>query len=143
MFQRYNIVVTTNQPLICSRPKKREMRSGQDQPFWLIPELCCMTGLSDDMRNNFGLMKELSGFLNMPPHQRVDKLRQFSKRLNSSQDVRSLLSSWGLKFSNDLMSVNGRILAPEEICTNKLTKSQDGSWADACKSECFSFIRVV
>ncbi|KAF0309225.1 Piwi-like protein Siwi [Amphibalanus amphitrite] len=101
--EKHNITVSMDQPLLLSNPKRREMRQGQTEPFWLVPELCNMTGLSDEMRNNNNLMKELSGFLNMPPQQRAQKLHQFSTRLNSSEDVKSLLSFWGLKFSRELL----------------------------------------
>ena len=124
-----------NQPLLLSNPKRREMRQGQTEPFWLVPELCNMTGLSEDMRNNNSLMKELSGFLNMGPSQRAQKLQQFSQRINSSEEVRSLLSFWGLKFSRDLLKINGRQLPNEMMKTNRETETRDGSWNDAVKSE--------
>ena len=124
-----------NQPLLLSNPKRREMRQGQTEPFWLVPELCNMTGLSEDMRNNNSLMKELSGFLNMGPSQRAQKLHQFSQRINSSEEVRSLLSFWGLKFSRDLLKINGRQLPNEMMKTNRETETRDGSWSVAVKSE--------
>ena len=133
--QKHNITVHMNQPLLLSNPKRREMRQGQTEPFWLVPELCNMTGLSDEMRNNFNLMKELSGFLNMAPQQRAQKLHQFSSRLNSNDEVKSLLNFWGLKFSKDLLKVNGRVLPPERIKTNRETEARDGSWNDAVKSK--------
>ena len=125
-----------NQPLLLSNPKRREMRQGQTEPFWLVPELCNMTGLSDEMRNNFNLMRELSGFLNMPPQQRAMKLHQFSGKLNNSDEVKNLLGFWGLKFSKDLLKVNGRVLPNERVKTNRETEARDGSWNDAVKSEC-------
>ncbi|KAF0289633.1 Piwi-like protein Siwi [Amphibalanus amphitrite] len=132
--EKHNITVSMDQPLLLSNPKRREMRQGQTEPFWLVPELCNMTGLSDEMRNNNNLMKELSGFLNMPPQQRAQKLHQFSTRLNSSEDVKSLLSFWGLKFSRELLKVNGRVLPNEKVKTNRETEARDGSWNDAVKT---------
>ena len=43
----------TKQPLIISTPPLREQRAGNTGPIWLIPELCNMTGLSDEQRANF------------------------------------------------------------------------------------------
>ena len=55
---RYNLVIKdTKQPLILSMPKAADRRAGQDGPILLVPELCNMTGLSDDQRANFKLMK--------------------------------------------------------------------------------------
>lgn len=38
------------QPLLVSRPTRRDVNRGDDQPIYLIPELCGMTGLSDEQR---------------------------------------------------------------------------------------------
>jgi len=38
-------------------PKERDIRAGQEHPALLVPELCNMTGLSDEQRENFKLMK--------------------------------------------------------------------------------------
>ena len=43
----------TKQPLIISTPPLKEQRAGASGPIWLIPELCNMTGLSDEQRANF------------------------------------------------------------------------------------------
>ena len=48
-----------NQPLLVSKPKDRDRRRGDEKPVLLVPELCNMTGLSDDQRSNFKLMKVL------------------------------------------------------------------------------------
>ena len=133
--QKHNLDVQMNQPLLLSNPKRREMRQGQTEPFWLVPELCNMTGLSEDMRNNNTLMRELSGFLNMAPRERVQKLRQFSQKLNNSAEVQSLLGFWGLKFSKELLKVQGRVLPNEIMKTNRETEARDGTWNDAVKSE--------
>lgn len=38
------------QPLLVSRPSRRDLNRGDDQPIFLIPELCSMTGLAEDQR---------------------------------------------------------------------------------------------
>ena len=45
--QVYNIdIQDANQPLLVSKPKKREVRArgGDDSPLLLVPELCTRTG---------------------------------------------------------------------------------------------------
>ena len=55
---RYGLRITDHkQPLIVSMPKLADQRRGFDQPIILIPELCNMTGLSDEQRADFKLMK--------------------------------------------------------------------------------------
>jgi len=34
----------TTQPLLISKPSKKDRRAGQTGPLMLIPELCCVTG---------------------------------------------------------------------------------------------------
>lgn len=49
--KRYNIDVRQpTQPLLVSRPTRRDANRGDDQPIYLIPELCGMTGLTDDQK---------------------------------------------------------------------------------------------
>ena len=38
------------QPLLVSRPTRKDKNRGDDQPVYLVPELCGMTGITDDMR---------------------------------------------------------------------------------------------
>lgn len=51
VWQRYNINIrTVEQPLLVYRSKKREIKAGMPATLLLIPELCKMTGLTDEMR---------------------------------------------------------------------------------------------
>lgn len=40
----------TAQCLLISRPTRRDINRGDDKPIYLIPELCRMTGMTDEMR---------------------------------------------------------------------------------------------
>ena len=61
--EKYNKSIRDpKQPLIVSMPKVREQRGGVSGPIYLIPELCNMTGLSDEQRANFQLMWKGSAF---------------------------------------------------------------------------------
>ena len=42
--------------------QRSEMRSGITGPVYLVPELCNMTGLSDEQRANFKLMQVKSDY---------------------------------------------------------------------------------
>lgn len=46
------VIRDARQPLLISNPKERELRGGQRQPAWLVPELCRITGLDMDQRGN-------------------------------------------------------------------------------------------
>lgn len=45
-------ITDRRQPLLISRSTKRQERAGQTEFFALVPELCCLTGFDDEMRNN-------------------------------------------------------------------------------------------
>ena len=47
----------------------------ESRNIYLIPEMCAMTGLTDDMRNDQRLMKELSNHTRISPEKRVDLAR--------------------------------------------------------------------
>lgn len=54
--KRYQVTIrSATQPLLVSRPSRRDVNRGDDQPIYLIPELCGMTGLSDDQRSSQNL----------------------------------------------------------------------------------------
>ena len=57
--KRYHLKVKNkSQPMLISRPTRRDVNRGDDKPIFLIPELCLMTGLSESMR----LTRILSSF---------------------------------------------------------------------------------
>jgi hypothetical protein len=84
----------TTQPLLISKPSKKDRRAGQTGPLMLIPELCCVTGrfyqidylirflkfllgISDVMRSDFQFMKELATHTHIGPMARFEKLTEF------------------------------------------------------------------
>ena len=93
----------------------RDERSGQTGPVYLVPELCNMTGLSEDQRSNFQLMKALGAYTRQEPKKRMETLMKFSQRINSQPEIKKDLEAWGLEFSNELESFKGRVLPPEKI----------------------------
>ncbi|CAF5171388.1 unnamed protein product, partial [Rotaria magnacalcarata] len=43
-YDRYQLKIEdTTQPLLISKPSKKDRRAGQTGPLMLIPELCCVT----------------------------------------------------------------------------------------------------
>jgi aubergine-like protein len=85
---RYQITLKDmTQPMLVAQPDKRDVHKGHVGPIYLVPELCQMTGLSDAMRANFSLMKDLSQHLHMVPAKRVTAVTNFMRRLQGSPDV--------------------------------------------------------
>lgn len=112
----YNLdIKDTRQPMLISRPKKREIRKGGIEEIHLVPELCTVTGLTDDLRADFQTMKKLAEHTKQGPKKRVEALKRFISKINSEPEVQDRLKNWGLRFENNLATVNGRILPPEDI----------------------------
>jgi len=113
---RYGITIRDpKQPLIVSMPKKSEIRRGFDGPVHLIPELSFMTGLSDDQRANFKLMKDVGVYTRQPPPERFKTLMKFSTRVQQSAKIVGEMREWGIKISPNLVKFPARTLEPEKI----------------------------
>jgi len=67
--------------MLVSLTKPRERRSGENEYVYLVPELCRMTGLTDDMRANFTLMRDLGEHTRINPPVRLKRLENFNQRL--------------------------------------------------------------
>ena len=93
------------QPLIISVPPLREQRAGNTGPLYLVPELCNMTGLSEEQRANFKLMTDLGRITRQGPAERSQTLAKFSNRLNSNAAIKEELNSWNLAFAKELVQV--------------------------------------
>jgi aubergine-like protein len=107
---RYDQKITNpGQPLLVSLPRRKDHHRGTG-PIYLIPELCQMTGLTDEMRVNNTLMQEVSTHLHMAPTVRHDKITGFMGRLQGSPEVRYIpwnltLAALGIPLLFDLVEI--------------------------------------
>ncbi len=58
----------------------------------LIPELCFITGLTDDQRSNFTVMKDLGEHTRLSPAQRKLALERFIKEINGNYFILSFFA---------------------------------------------------
>ncbi|XP_064633620.1 piwi-like protein 1 [Lineus longissimus] len=112
------------QPLLIHRPKvskqeqqKREPREGRPRAevICLVPELCYLTGLTDEMRDDFRVMKDLAVHTRINPNQRNRSLREFIRNVKQNEDASKQLEDWGLQLDTDTLNLDGRQLPPEDI----------------------------
>ncbi|CAH0702423.1 unnamed protein product [Spodoptera exigua] len=114
--KKYNLTIRDlQQPLLISRSKPRDIRAGMPELVYLVPELCRQTGLTDEMRNNFRLMKALDSHTKVGPDVRIQKLLHFNRRLTQSREVVKEMSDWSLTLSQDLVKFKARQLPTENI----------------------------
>lgn len=120
-----------DQPLIINRPKKKaQAQEGVDTMICLVPELCLMTGLTDTMRADFKIMKEVGNFTRLTPKQRQDVLHQFVQTVKEHEEASIYLTEWGLKLNDSTLPLEGRQLPPEVLHFGKGYKEQVNPKAD-------------
>ncbi|XP_037634961.1 piwi-like protein 1 isoform X2 [Sebastes umbrosus] len=122
---QYNLDITDgNQVLLVSHVKKMGPSGGPTPgPAMLIPELCYLTGLTDKMRADFRIMKDLSEHTRLNPEQREGRLNRFVSNIQKNADAQAELDKWGLNFDKELLNLTGRVLPAERIFQG--TKSYD------------------
>lgn len=55
----------------------------QDSIICLVPELCNLTGLTDNMKSDFKLMKTLNDHASLTPNKRIDVMIGLMNTINS------------------------------------------------------------
>lgn len=122
--KNYEITITDlNQPLLLSRVKSKETGTGNrvEREIHLVPEVCFMTGLTDQMRKNFNVMRDLAQHTKQDPNQKESTLRGFKDTINASPEASEYLRNWNLEMAPVLLDVEGRKLPPEQIICNPQT----------------------
>ncbi|XP_077570635.1 piwi-like protein 1 [Stigmatopora nigra] len=123
-------IADNNQVLLVSHVKKAAPGLTPLGPALLIPELCYFTGLTDKMRADYTIMKDLSKHTRLDPEQRAGRLLRFSAAINKNEIVQADLENWGLKFDKQLLNLTGRILPPETIFQGARSYSYNPRSAD-------------
>lgn len=139
----YGITIKNmDQPMLVSLPKKKDYHRGSAQPIFLVPEVCHMTGLSDSMRKDVALMKELSGDLVLSPSERVRNATGFIRRWYATPSIVKELEKWNLEISMDPVKCKGRTLEMESIIvgnakvaggSTKVEQDRHGDWSNIFK----------
>ncbi|XP_020903024.2 piwi-like protein Ago3 [Exaiptasia diaphana] len=118
----YNIEIKDHgQPLLVHRPKKKDNEQGGRRGrqsleiICLIPELCSMTGLTDTIRSDFRVMKDIAAHTRVGPMQRLDAMKKFMQNINSTPEALEQLSNWGLRLDQNALQTEGRHFQPEQI----------------------------
>lgn len=109
------------QPLLISIRKQRgaDINKSEDFVFCLLPEVCYLTGMRDDMRSDFKLMREIATFTRVSPNQRLLALEKFYKNVNNNEEAKNILNNWGLTLNQTCEYINGRQLEEETIYFSK------------------------
>lgn len=131
--EQYNMEIKDlKQPLLISRKEVRISGEAEkrEYTFSLIPELCNMTGLSDDQKNNYNIVKDVATYTKLKPMQRVKAYKDFLKNVNETPEAKDLLSAWGLTLESDPTKVEARVLDEEKIVFGRNKEFSAGPMAD-------------
>lgn len=104
-----------DQPLIVHRPKKAVSEAEVTKLICLIPELCLLTGLTDAMRSDFRVMKDVAVFTRVTPVNRQEAIKKFVKNVLTNPEANAHLLNWGLTLTTDTLPLEARQLQPEVI----------------------------
>lgn len=88
----------------------------------LVPELCYLASLSNSVRSDFRIMKDLMAVTQMTPNARRDIIRHFVQEIQNNDVPRGILAEWGLYLEPDVIKFTGRILESECVFFGKNTK---------------------
>ncbi|XP_011168648.1 piwi-like protein Ago3 isoform X1 [Solenopsis invicta] len=128
------------QPLLVHRATIRQPSGEKEEKtILLVPELSYAAGLTDSIRNNHHIMKDLSTVTKISPNQRRDVIRRFIEEIEKNTVAREILSGWGLSLSPDIAQFKARRLDPETISfgnnkTNKPDRSPSDWSSDAVRN---------
>lgn len=70
-------------------------------------------GLSEELRTDFRVRKDLDVHTKIGPKGRVEELKNFMKSLNSNQESQKRLKNWNIKFSDNLAEIPGHVLGQQ------------------------------
>ncbi|XP_054611859.1 piwi-like protein 1 [Dunckerocampus dactyliophorus] len=128
---QYGLEITDgNQVLLVSNVKRVRPGQALAGPAMLIPELCYLTGLTDKMRADYTIMKDLNTHTKLLPEQRAARLLSFSATINKDAEAQEELEKWGLSFDKQLLNLTGRVLPPERIFQESRSYSYNPRTAD-------------
>jgi aubergine-like protein len=57
----------------------------EEQMVCLVPELCYLTGLTDEMRSDFHVMKDISMYTRITPNQRQAAVKKFVRNIQGKK----------------------------------------------------------
>ncbi len=94
---------------------KRNLKKEDPGLIFLIPELCSITGISDAMRQDFSLMKEMSVYTHVGPSERFNQLNGFLQDIQGREEGRKELNKWNISLDQKLVELTGRTIEGESI----------------------------
>jgi aubergine-like protein len=90
------------QPLVITKDR----RTGKE--IVLIPELCNMTGMTDEMRANFNLMKDLAQIQHKDANRRHQEVNTLLLEMKGMPKVKQIMDDWKIEIDPNPLKVKGQ-----------------------------------
>jgi hypothetical protein len=100
-----------------------------EQLVCLVPELCYLTGLTDTMRNDFHVMKDIAMYTRITPNQRQAALKKFMRNIQGMRKVMSIGHSF-ISSVRKTPLVNCIISVFTQFITSKFNKQIGHAFTD-------------
>ncbi|CAD8139528.1 unnamed protein product [Paramecium octaurelia] len=118
--EKYKInIKDSTQPLIEVLEKSRKKQ--EEKIIYLIPELCVLTGLSNEMRNNFQTMKQLSTVTKPRGVDRVKQADQFIQCFHNKESE-ELIKKWNIQLESKCLQIQSSKVKPGNIIMGNNTQ---------------------
>lgn len=125
------VIQDVTQPLLISKAKKKAIPEAEkDKLICLIPEFCFLTGLTDEMRSDFKVMKDIAVHTRVTPERRQMALQKFIDNINRTPEAKACFENWNLQLDSTPVSLDGRLLKPETLILGGGKKIDAGPEAD-------------
>ena len=96
------VIKDLNQPMLLSVVKTKDSGTGErtEKQVHLIPEVCYMTGLTDELRSNLKFMPDLAQDTKVDAEKERLVFERFRQDLDC--EAKTLLQSWGLQIETSM-----------------------------------------
>lgn len=130
--ERYGLSIQDRkQPMLVHRTKRAAVE--EEICIYLVPELCFMMGLTESLKSDFRVMKEIGDVTRLQPNQRQTNIEKFLLQLKGTPEALKIWSSWGLQLSTKNLCTTGRVLPPVSLFFGQNYKetATRGDWGKA------------
>ncbi len=109
-------IMEENQPLLVSREERRVAgaQAKETLTFCLIPEISFLTGITDTLRSDQKVMRDIATITRVTPEQRMFAYQKFCDNVNNCPEAVEMLRGWGLSLGGP-RRIQGRQLANETV----------------------------
>jgi aubergine-like protein len=99
--KKYNKKILPNQPLLIFKDRKEKI-------IHLIPELCFLTGLTEEMRANFQLMSRMAEITKGNPKIKVEESLSLLKSIKENDQCQKDMVKWGITVDENPLVITGK-----------------------------------